>query len=330
MCKQPNSHLPVNPFLILVALILFCTSAYSQTKDIRWLSQFPPALNDKKQKSLAKRITEFVVGKKEEIQLIKPMAVFASNPDTFLLLDQGIGALLEVQGKKIEYPHSLRKKFINMNSLIGICETPGRAILFTDSKRNKIFEISTDRKELVSLNDSLQLQQPTGIAWSTLNNEIWVVETAAHRIAILDKQGKRIKTIGKRGTGPGEFNFPTYLTIDKDGNAYVIDAMNFRVQIFNKAGDFISAFGESGDASGYFSRPKGIALDSYGNIYVVDALFHTVQIFDHSGKFLFRFGEQGQGKEEFWMPTGIFIDKNNYIYISDSYNARVQIFKLVD
>ncbi|MFC2116805.1 6-bladed beta-propeller, partial [Bacteroidota bacterium] len=227
-----------------------------------------------------------------------------------------------------EIPRFRNKNIESMPSIVGSCFMSDNKILFTDSKLNKIFQFVPGTRNLQKLNDSLRLEQPTGIAYSIPNNEIWVVETKAHRIAILNEKGELIRTIGGRGNAPGKFNFPTYLWIDKTGMVYVVDAMNFRIQIFDRAGEYISSFGEIGDASGYFSRPKGIASDSYGNIYVADALFHVVQVFDRMGKLLYFLGSQGQEKEQFWLPTGIYIDDRNFIYIADSYNSRVQIFQL--
>ncbi len=61
-------------------------------------------------------------------------------------------------------------------------------------------------KELRNLNDSLVLEQPTGIAYSALNNQIWVAETRAHRLTILNDKGEVIVKIGGRGIGPSQFN----------------------------------------------------------------------------------------------------------------------------
>ncbi|MFN8165559.1 MAG: 6-bladed beta-propeller [Bacteroidia bacterium] len=130
------------------------------------------------------------------------------------------------------------------------------------------------------------LDKPTGIGWNSMTNEVWLTETGKHRIDILNNDGKIVRYIGMRGKQPGEFNFPTHLCIDAEGNAYVVDAMNFRVQIFNKDGELISYFGSNGDATGYFASPKGISVDSYGNIYIVDALFHAVQIFNMKNSFI--------------------------------------------
>ncbi|NVO01264.1 MAG: 6-bladed beta-propeller [Bacteroidetes bacterium] len=295
---------------------------------VKYINQFP-SIDKGKSSNFFEKVTDFIIGEKETPLLIKPMSVIAINPDSFQILDQGNGLVFQIQNQESEIPKFFKKRKDKLTSLVGICENSTKDVLITDSKLNKIFKISADKKSITILNDSLKLNQPTGISFSNTTKEIWVVETGAHQISILDENGNLKKTIGKRGTQNSEFNFPTYLSFDKKGNAYVVDAMNFRIQIFDKSGNFVSTFGEIGDATGYFSRPKGIAIDSTGNIYIVDALFNTVQIFDNTGAFLYQFGKQGQNKEEFWMPTGIFIDKKDYIYVADSYNARVQIFQHV-
>jgi DNA-binding beta-propeller fold protein YncE len=216
-----------------------------------------------------------------------------------------------------------------MSSLVGICYGPNSSILFTDSHARTIYSLTAEKKNLRILNDTLKLEQPTGIAYSMVNKEIWVVETKAHRIAVLNEKGELLRRLGKRGNGPGEFNYPTHIWIDKKGLIYITDAMNFRIQVLNAGGEVVSIFGEAGDASGYLASPKGIATDSFGNIYVVDALFHVVQVFDIKGKLLYKFGNQGHGNGEFWMPSGIYIDNQDNIYVADSYNSRVQVFQLI-
>jgi len=334
MNKLPSSGLR---FLLTGALIFLFTCTWAQENkqyDIRWVSQYP-ATKEKKASGKKERktnrnsnwFTDLIFGKKPDA-LIKPMSVVARSKDTLWVADQGGGSILQVFNQVGEIVDFENMPVESLPSIVGSCFLPDQKILFTDSKLNQVFLFNPDLGELQFLNDSVKLEQPTGIAFSTVKQEIWVVETSAHRIAILNDRGEMLRTIGGRGNAPGKFNFPTYIWIDRSGLVYVVDAMNFRIQIFDKNGEFISAFGEIGDASGYFSRPKGIACDSYGHIYVSDALFHVVQVFDKTGQLLHTFGSQGQGKEQFWMPTGIYIDKENYIYIADSYNSRVQVFQL--
>ena len=297
---------------------------------IMWVSQYPAVKEKETRESTVKKIYEFLVQKNKKAALVRPVAILASSPLNFWVLDQGGETVFQVQKDKMVTPHSIRKKDNYFSSLIDVCSMANGDILFTDSRLNKIFILNHHDKSLSVFNDSLVLQQPTGIAYSTITDEIWVVETGAHRVCLLSSKGVVIKRIGIRGDENGQFNYPTSIWIDKSGDAYVVDAMNFRIEIFNKNGAFVSTFGQAGDASGNFARPKGIATDSYGNIYVADALFHVVQIFDRNGKFLYSFGKQGREKEEFWMPSGIYVDSKNYIYVADSYNSRVQVFQLIN
>lgn len=301
----------------------------TDTHRIQWVSQYPVEGNKKESSSFIDQVARFIFGKKDIPEITKPNAILASSPSSFYIMDQGSATLFSVLNNEKHIPKILKKADLNFPSLVNLCAFRNNEILFTDSRINKIYLLNEEQEKLSVLNKELQLNQPTGIAYSTITKEIWVVETAAHQISILNEQGQRIKTIGKRGSAPGEFNYPTSICIDNKGNAYVIDGMNFRVQIFDAGGKLISVFGEPGNATGYFARPKGIACDTFGNIYISDALYHTVQIFDISGNFLYNFGEQGRDQGQFWIPSGIFIDNNNYIYVADSYNARIQIFQLI-
>ncbi len=316
------------PFFVTKGQMNALTSQEAKLYSVQWIGEFP-SKDNKQNRAFKEKMAGIILGKKK-VEISKPFSIFGTDPNNFWILDQGTGLIIRNSEGTSEVPLALRKENKIYPSLAGICAIPGEQLLFTDSRLNQIFVLSKEGKNLKKLNDSLKLDQPTGIAWSAANKEIWVVETHSHRIALLNQKGEVIRKIGKRGSGPGEFNYPTFIWIDISGNVYIVDSMNFRVQIFDKNGEFISVFGEIGDASGYFARPKGVATDSYGHIYVADALYHVVQIYDREGNFLHYFGSQGHGKEQFWMPGGIFIDENDYIYVADTYNSRIQIFQLVN
>ena len=295
---------------------------------IDYVSQWPTTELKQRKKSFTHRLKEVLIGDNTP-ELNKPVSLVAYDQNTFWVLDQKNNSIFHVEKGKEKIPHYLNKAKYHYNSLVAACKYTDDKILFTDSYQNKVFVLDPKNKLCSALNDSLLLDKPTGIAYSKITNEIWVSETGKHRIVVLNTNGEILRTIGSRGTSWGNFNFPTHLWIDNQGQIYVVDAMNFRIQIFNKEGLVISVFGSNGDATGYFASPKGIATDSFGHIYVVDALFHAVQIFDIKGNFLYSFGSQGQDEGQFWMPSGIFIDEHDRIYISDTYNSRVQVFHLI-
>lgn len=296
---------------------------------VEWISQWPGKDLKSNENAIKPRIKDLIFGKKDLLQLVRPVSILAINQNSFWILDQENKTIFQVTDAIGKIPRFIEKKNNSFSSLVAICKFQGNDMLFTDSYSNKIFKINTENKKITSFNDSLKLNKPTGIAYSALRKEIWVVETGTHRLIVLNEKGELIKTIGSRGLKKGQFNFPTHIWIDKQGNVYVVDAMNFRVQVLNQAGDVISVFGSNGNATGFFSCPKGIATDSYGHIYIVDAMFHAIQVFDINGEFLYTFGSQGHDEGQFWMPSGIFIDESDKIYVADSYNSRIQIFQLV-
>jgi DNA-binding beta-propeller fold protein YncE len=294
---------------------------------IKWIDNLPDSCSSQNAGFFTK-IFNFITGY-EPVILKNPVYVYADNKHNYFIANQGSGDVVQSKDGEIKILPAFKKEVNYFPSMVSICSFSGGNFLFTDSKLNKIFILSSDGKNVSSLNNSLALDRPTGIAILKTKDEIWVVETGLHRISVLNFKGELKRIIGKRGTGNLEFNFPTYIWIDSGGRIYIVDSMNFRVQVLSSEGNFITSFGKQGDVTGSFARPRGIATDSKGNIYVVDALFNTIQIFDLSGNLLYYFGSQGTGKYQFWMPSGIFIDKEDYIYVSDSYNSRVQIFRFV-
>ncbi len=170
-------------------------------------------------------------------------------------------------------------------------------------------------------------KRPTGLGYDKKYDIIYVVDTLENRVCAINREGEKIYSFGKRGESPGEFNFPTYITVSD--LIYIVDAMNFRVQVFDKDGRVHYSFGHHGNGSGDFAMPKGIAVDRDGIIYVVDSLFDNIQLFNEKGEFLLTLGARGTGEAEFWLPSCLFMDGLERLYICDTYNNRIQIFRLV-
>ncbi len=211
---------------------------------------------------------------------------------------------------------------------IGIAADMNGYIYVTDSASGVVKVFSKHGKKYVKDIGKNFLGRPTGIAVNRKTGELLVVDTVNSQIIRYDLQDHTFKgTMGRTGTEPGMFNFPTNIFVSQSGHIFVTDSLNFRIQIFTPEGIFINSFGKAGDSPGYFSRPKGVAVDSEGNIYVVDALFDNVQIFNKSGDLLMVFGSPGNSYGEFWLPSGIYIDSDDKIYVADSYNHRIQIFQ---
>jgi len=84
------------------------------------------------------------------------------------------------------------------------------------------------------------------------------------RIVKFDKNGKFIKTWGKQGTAPGDFDGPHTMAFDSKGRLFVGDRTNNRIQIFDQDGKFIAEWKQ-------FGRPSGIFIDRDDTMYVTDS-----------------------------------------------------------
>lgn len=162
--------------------------------------------------------------------------------------------------------------------------------------------------------------------------DIGGVSSDLHRVRVFDaRSGQHLFDIGKRGSGPGEFNLPRDVAVGKQGQLYVVDGGNFRVQIFDSRGKYLQSFGAVGKQLGNFARPKEAATDREGNVYVADAAFGNFQIFTGEGELLMFVGDRSEqdGPARYMLPSGIAVDEDGRIYFVDQWFRKVDIFRPV-
>ena len=140
------------------------------------------------------------------------------------------------------------------------------------TKGHQVFKFSPDGKLLMTLGkpggaaDPEYFYQPNDVVTSS-NGDIFVAEGhggANSRILKFSRDGKLIAVIGKKGTGPVEFDQPHALAFDSTGRLFVGDRSNNRIQILDQQGRFIEEWKQ-------FSRPSGIYIDRNDVIYVADS-----------------------------------------------------------
>ncbi len=156
------------------------------------------------------------------------------------------------------------------------------------------------------------------------------VTSEQHRVRVFDAvSGEHQMDIGKRGSGPGEFNLPRDLAIGLDGRLYVVDGGNFRVAVFDKDGKYLKSFGSVGKQYGQFARPKEVAVDREGNVYVVDAAFGNFQIFTPEGELLLFVGDRSErdGPAKYMLPSGIAVDEDGRVYVVDQWFRKLDVYR---
>ena len=155
-----------------------------------------------------------------------------------------------------------------------IAKSPGET-----GKGSVVVKFSPDGKVLLTLgtpgvrgNPPAALTDPVDVVTDASNGDVYVAESHTDvadpnlvgRISVFDKNGTFLRTIGRTGTGPGEFRTPHALEFDSRGRLIVADRHNHRIQILTKAGAFISELDD-------FGRVSGLALDSHDVLYTADS-----------------------------------------------------------
>lgn len=298
----------------------------SEPARIRYVGQLATNEDLKPAKSSLDRVRQAIFGKPDVHALVMPFAVCTDGADRLFVADS-TAQLVQVFDLKTRHYAAWKpgEKDPPFSQPVGIAWDPAGRLLVCDSVAAVIFVFDGQGQYQGQIGRGL-LKRPCGLTVQATTGRIYVADSTAHQVVVLSPDGTEAARIGKRGTGPGEFNFPIDVAMDRQGRLYVADALNSRVQQIAPDLKTIRLIGSKGDTPGSFAQPKCLDVDTEDHLYVVDNRFETVQIFDSQGQLLLTFGKEGRGPGEFWLPTGIFIDPKDRIWIADAYNRRVQVF----
>lgn len=145
-----------------------------------------------------------------------------------------------------------------------------------NGKGHQVFKFSPTGQVLMTLGKAGvasalpgEFDEPTDVLIAP-NGDIFVSEGHSggtrgnDRISKFSKDGKFIKSWGKSGSGPGEFNLPHTMAMDSRGRLFVGDRSNNRIQLFDQEGRHLDTWLQ-------WARPSGIAITKDDTMYVADS-----------------------------------------------------------
>ena len=267
---------------------------------------------------------------KPSTQLMKPYGVAVAHDGRVFVTDTAARRVFVFD------PHAKTVTFVGEKGPLKIVKPIGVAIdsadtvFVADATLKRVIGYRPDGTVAIAIGHEGELENPSGLAIDRTRSLLYVADAKHHQVRCYSStDGVFIRTLGKRGTEAGEFNFPTNLSVDRSGRLYVTDTLNFRVQVFDPSGALVTSIGTQGDGPGHLNRAKGVGVDSEGHVYIADTSFNNFQIFDPDGAILLFVGSTGDGPGEFLLPAGLFVDDEDRIYVADQGNARVQVFQRV-
>ena len=141
------------------------------------------------------------------------------------------------------------------------------------------------------------------------------------------------------GTGTAaQFNRPTVMTIDAQGNLYVAEAGGLRIRkitpnalVTTFVGNGVAGLVDGTGTAAQIDIPGGMVADAQGNIYFTQTNFHGIRKITPAGVVSTFVGSSTAGfadgtgaSAKFNEPYSLVIDAENNIYVSDHKNARIR------
>jgi DNA-binding beta-propeller fold protein YncE len=261
--------------------------------------------------------------------------VFSRNEHAVMVFDRD-GRFLNAWGEGIfQRPH-------------GITVGPDDAIYCTDDVDHTVRKFTPEGRLLMTLGTSGKgtdtgvvgidyrtirksgppFHRPTNLAVAPDGTLVITDGYGNARVHRFTPDGKLLHSWGEPGSGPGQFNVPHGVAVDREGLVYVADRENSRVQIFSPKGEFLAQWLD-------VHRPMEVFIDGADNVFVAEVGWRAgrfpwqtppanppgarLSIFDRSGKLQTHWGGSVEptAPGDFFAPHDVWVDTHGDIYVGE-------------
>ncbi|MDD5304689.1 MAG: PQQ-binding-like beta-propeller repeat protein [Elusimicrobia bacterium] len=156
-------------------------------------------------------------------------------------------------------------------------------------------------------------------------SKLYVSDTGAQRLTVLDLDKAKIDFIGE--TGDDMLKSPVGVVADSDGTMFVTDTGDHSVKAYTAAGKLLWKTDALGTVGGKLNRPSGISPTPDGNLLVADNGNRRLVVLTKEGKFVKELCSHAK-KDVFALanPNNVWVDKDGSFAVSDPLAGRIHVF----
>lgn len=260
-----------------------------------------------------------LIGPGDEIRFVNPVAVGGIDNNLYIVdAGQRVVFRYDLITFEIEPLGNVGFHFVGDPGNIYVAQD--RTFYIVDSVGKQVIKFDEQGNVLQTFADLANLSRPIDVTVDELTEEVYVADGSFSHIVVFNKFGKALRSVGRRGTGPGRFRAITSIAKGPDG-MYVVDRLELPVQVVTMNGDYKYSFGES-----YQVFPTAIAVTEDRVAYVADKSDNTIRIYQDA-ELLAVVGGTGSAPGRFRLITGLWIN-NGLLYVADSMNKRIQVMQI--
>ncbi|PKL76628.1 MAG: hypothetical protein CVV27_09280 [Candidatus Melainabacteria bacterium HGW-Melainabacteria-1] len=232
--------------------------------------------------------------------------------------------------------------------------TPNNQILLLDRYNHRVRKISADGNASTLWGDGEHGNRDGGPGTGLLNHPIQLLGLSNGDLLIADAQNhtiRRLSPAGQLSTFAGshdgfrdgealeaQFNWPSDLIADADGNLYLTDRYNHALRkiapdgkVSTLAGNGSPGYEEGQGKNAQFNEPMGLTLGTDQHLYVADAKNNVIRRVSLSGAVTTFAGSGQPGSREdsrlnaeFREPSALVFGPDGTLYVCDRFNHRIR------